>query len=95
MMFYELSAFDPTDLTFNPMWRQGLYYVLAPATTPLHRPGSIRLLGWATTRSRALLLRATRGIRGNGLVCCVIVPVMTPRAMGFKGERLLSEIRTG
>jgi photosystem II CP47 chlorophyll apoprotein len=25
MMFYELSAFDPTDLTFNPMWRQGLY----------------------------------------------------------------------
>ncbi len=25
MTFYELSALDPTDLTFNPMWRQGLY----------------------------------------------------------------------
>jgi hypothetical protein len=34
MMFYELSAFDPTDLTFNPMWRQGLYYVL-PGTGPI------------------------------------------------------------
>jgi hypothetical protein len=26
MMFYELSAFDPTDLTFNPMWCQGSMY---------------------------------------------------------------------
>jgi photosystem II CP47 chlorophyll apoprotein len=25
MMFYELASFDPTDLTFNPLWRQGLY----------------------------------------------------------------------
>ena len=25
MTFYEVSAFDPTDLTFNPMWRQGMY----------------------------------------------------------------------
>lgn len=25
MAFYELASFDPTDLTFNPMWRQGLY----------------------------------------------------------------------
>lgn len=25
MAFYEVSAFDPTDLTFNPMWRQGMY----------------------------------------------------------------------
>jgi hypothetical protein len=25
-MFYELSAFDPTDLTFNPMWCQGSMY---------------------------------------------------------------------
>jgi photosystem II CP47 chlorophyll apoprotein len=27
MMLYELAAFDPTDLTFNPMWRQGLYVI--------------------------------------------------------------------
>ena len=25
MLLYELSAFDPSDLVFNPMWRQGLY----------------------------------------------------------------------
>ena len=25
MTFYEVAAFDPTDLTFNPMWRQGMY----------------------------------------------------------------------
>ena len=27
MLLYELSAFDPSDLTFNPMWRQGLYVI--------------------------------------------------------------------
>ena len=25
MTFYEVGAFDPTDIAFNPMWRQGMY----------------------------------------------------------------------
>ena len=25
MAFYEVATFDPTDLTFNPMWRQGMF----------------------------------------------------------------------
>ena len=25
MCFYEVASFDPSDLTFNPMWRQGMY----------------------------------------------------------------------
>lgn len=25
MTFYEVAGFDPSDLTFNPMWRQGMY----------------------------------------------------------------------
>ena len=25
MALYEVSAFDPSDFTFNPMWRQGMY----------------------------------------------------------------------
>jgi hypothetical protein len=28
MTFYEVSAFDPTDLIFNPMWRQGCFMLL-------------------------------------------------------------------
>jgi hypothetical protein len=59
MMFYELSAFDPTDLTFNPMWRQGLYYVLAPATTPLHRPG-YQHVHWVVLRGTGPIGTMTR-----------------------------------
>ena len=25
MALYEVGAFDPTDIAFNPMWRQGMY----------------------------------------------------------------------
>lgn len=25
MALYEVAAFDPSDMTFNPMWRQGMY----------------------------------------------------------------------
>jgi photosystem II CP47 chlorophyll apoprotein len=25
MIFYEIAAFDPNDIVFNPMWRQGCF----------------------------------------------------------------------
>ena len=45
MTFYELSALDPTDLTFNPMWRQGLYVL--PMASRLGCTGSWS--GWSLT----------------------------------------------
>ena len=27
MTFFEVGAFDPYDITFNPMWRQGIYVI--------------------------------------------------------------------
>ena len=27
MALYEVAAFDPSDMTFNPMWRQGMYEI--------------------------------------------------------------------
>ena len=27
MTFFEVGAFDPSDITFNPMWRQGMYVI--------------------------------------------------------------------
>jgi hypothetical protein len=32
MIFYEIAAFDPNDIVFNPMWRQGCF-VLPFATS--------------------------------------------------------------
>ena len=49
MTLFELSAFDPTDLTFNPMWRQGLY-VLGIATAHIVLAGLL----FAATQSRSL-----------------------------------------
>ena len=58
MTFYELSAFDPTDLTFNPMWRQGLYVL--PMASRLGATGSwsVWSCDWASVPSTGPSIQA-------------------------------------
>ncbi len=49
MLLYELSAFDPSDLVFNPMWRQGLYVM--PFATRLGCTSSWS--GWSVVSSQS------------------------------------------
>ena len=50
MAFFELSSFDPTDLTFNSMWRQGLYVI--PMASRLGVVASWS--GWSMTPPQAI-----------------------------------------
>lgn len=47
MAFYEVATFDPTDLTFNPMWRQGMFVL--PFMTRLGVVSSWS--GWSSLQS--------------------------------------------
>ncbi len=54
MLLYELSAFDPSDLVFNPMWRQGLYVL--PFATRLGCTSSWS--GWSVVSNQSSTLAA-------------------------------------
>lgn len=85
MTFYEVSAFDPTDLTFNPMWRQGMYVL--PFITRLGAVASWS--GWSMLGGVSLerSLWSYEGIAASHIVLSglmfLAVPSTQPFTQGF------------